>query len=234
MNGDKIIGGINSMHEYQLINNHYVLSLGGHLYFIDTGSPKSISKQGFVEVDGKRYSANLISESELIIWRKLIGAEIDGLIGNDVLSKTSLTIYKDGHLEFAGHDASSESRICQINYQEHSPVTLPCLLKDGREAVAIIDTGAMLYYGKYPKFFSRNDFVGEFDDYNPCLKYMHSKFYKQTINIAGKTIDVSLGDNIDVNRTALSDPNFAAIINLTELFEEYVVIDFKNRRFIFR
>lgn len=219
------------MYNYQLIRNHYVVDIGGSLYFIDTGCPSSYTRSGSLTIDGRPFRTGIIPETELAPIRETVGAEVSGLIGCDILTKTSLTIHKDGFLNFAAED--NEGETIDFAYPASYPVGLPCDLDNGKEAVAIIDTGAMIYYGKYPEYFFKGFLVGEYDDYNPQLKMMRSKFYKQTVRIGSKTIEIPVGDNAGANGLALRFPNAAIVMNVTELFERAVVFDFERREIIF-
>ena len=219
------------MYRYQLINNHYVVSIDGSLYFIDTGCPNSFSTKGGIEIDGKHYIASSLSNDQLAFTRQLVGAKVDGLIGMDILSRTSLTIYKDGRLEFGSINA--EGRVIELAYPRLWPLGIKCTLSNGKEAVAIIDTGAMIYYGKYPDCFKKENFVGEFEDYNPVLGKMKSRFYSQTLTVANRRVTVPVGDSMAASNQALRFPNAAIVMNVTELFDETVVFDFSSKRIIF-
>lgn len=220
------------MHNYQLIRNHYVVTVDGCQYLIDTGSPVSMNRSGSITIDGKTFSTHRISDSMLAPMSELIGGNIDGLIGLDILRKTSLTIYKDGRIDF-GLSPIGGAEV-PFAHLSGGYIRLPCTLEDGRKAVALIDTGAMIYYGDYSGFFAQKGFVGEFDDYNPTLGKMRSRFYTQTIEVAGRTITVPVGDNAGAVSLALKALSAAIVMNITELFDEVFAFDFVNCRVILK
>lgn len=215
------------MYSYQLIKNHYIVGIEGGLYIVDAGAPSSYIRAREITINGKRFYTASLNESQLAPIRELVGADVDGFIGADILTQTSLTIYKNGKMEFAPSEV--EGNIVPFVKGQPWPLGVSCTLAGEKKAVALIDTGAMIYYGKYPAYFTAKDFVGEWEDYNPNLGKMKTKFYNQTLKIAGKTITAPVGNSAAVARYALGYYQAAVILNVTELFDETVVFDYGRR-----
>ena len=97
-------GEHNLMYNYTLSNNHYIINIEGNNYLLDTGSPVSFSlKQGLnsVVINQRRCSLPYnVMNLDIEATRELVGMDIDGFIGMDIIRQTSLTIYKDGRIEF--------------------------------------------------------------------------------------------------------------------------------------
>ena len=212
---------------YRLVRNHYVATIGRAKYIIDTGSLVSYSDSGRISVGDARFLTKILNISQLGQINDLIGESVNGLIGLDILGRTSLTIYKDGKMAFFKGNASGLE--LPFVYPQDSPVGLNCTLGNDKEAVAIIDTGAMLYYGKYPECFSRDDLIDEKNDFSLKLGEMRAKFYQQQVTIAGKTLTLPVGDHAGASSLALCFPHAAIVMNVTELFNEVVVFDFDRR-----
>ena len=219
------------MYNYDLINNHYIVNVDGDKYLIDTGSPFSfwVSRPiKEITIDGNNYPlhgkpANL----DLNETRNLVGVEVDGFIGLDIILKTGLTIYKNGTIEFA---------VKEIGGTETMMATRPCLmaavncnLMFGR---FIIDTGAKYGYGIKSVFTEQKPF-GTVKDYNPMLGHLESDIYHLDIDVGSQSKTIDVCDNQDVAFT-LRQLGAFMIGNVSSLFEEACVLDTKKGRLIIK
>lgn len=88
------------MYSYELINNHYVVEIDDQKFLIDTGSPFSfwVSRPiKEITIDGNKYPLqNRPLNFNIDETNNLVGVIVDGFIGMDIISKTSLTIYFGG------------------------------------------------------------------------------------------------------------------------------------------
>ena len=221
------------MFNYLLINNHYVVNIDEKNYIIDTGSPFSFVRDGspLVINNEKFYPNRGMSEQVYKSISEFVGMNIDGLIGSDIITHTSLTIYKNGQLEFA----PIESEGHQLPIHLYGPYSfIPCVLESGDKNLILVDTGAKYGYGDFFKYFSNDKYLRDIDDYNPTLGYFTSKSYEVKININNKIYKMELGDHEQVTNWSLRPTNSAAVINITQLFDKYCVFDYNKRMLIYK
>ncbi|GIU77639.1 MAG: hypothetical protein KatS3mg005_0877 [Bryobacteraceae bacterium] len=155
----------------------------GGLWLIDTGSPTSFSARESIELDGARfglersllgYTADRISE--------LVGFEIAGLLGNDVLSELDWQFdLKAGRATVSAEPLPMEGASIPLDSFMGTPIISaevgggPCRL--------ILDTGAELCY--FPaEFFRGLAPNGRFRDFNPLLGWFDVDLYSLEARIA--------------------------------------------------
>jgi predicted aspartyl protease len=219
------------MYKYELINNHYIVNINDKKYLIDTGCPFSfwIGEQNKeIEIDGIKYSlVNTPTNFNIEKSFKLVGTELDGFIGMDIISKTSLTIYKNNNLEFNSNDVNGR----EIKMTK----SWPLMIDIGTNLLVgkfIIDTGARYGYGISSVFYNKTPF-SKVTDYNPSLGELESDIYHLDVVIGGikRTIDVC---NNDVVGKFLIRNNTIMIGSISSLFDEVCVIDTKEGRLILK
>ena len=129
------------MYKYKLMNNHYVVNIDNRNYLIDTGSPFSfyIHTPHNVVIDGRVFPFTRSFPNQSIEPTiELVGLDIDGFIGMDIISKTSLTIYKNGNILFGVDNINGTevpiymSLLPVIEYSDFN----------NQKGLVIIDTGA--------------------------------------------------------------------------------------------
>ena len=217
------------MYKFELINNHYIINIEGYRYLLDTGSPDSFRINpdcDEVIIDGVAWSLNRLPHNlDVDKVKKLVGTDVDGFIGLDIVKRTSLTIYKNGLIDFNVNDV--DGMVVRLNthffltlWASNGPIT----------GEYIIDTGAKYGYG------DRDIFNGLFPfnhvkDYNPILGNLESDIYHVTIDIDGLEREVDVCDNDKVMSTL---PITFMIGNITTLFDEACVFDIKNNRLILK
>ena len=221
------------MYEYELINNHYVVHIDGLKYLIDTGSPNSFwvsNPMRKVTIDGKDYCLNE-KPANLNISKtyKTVGTNVDGFIGMDILSKTSLTIYKKGGLEFKALDIDGN--------QVPMTTSWPLMVEINRHSDMgasrmIIDTGAKYAYGVSELFANKAPYAHVYD-YNPSLGELDSDIYHLDITIGGKTKSIDICYNVIVARL-LHRMGASIIGSITSLYDEVCVLDLKKGKLILK
>ena len=220
------------MYKYRLINNHYVVEIDDKKYLIDTGSPISFwtnNPSREIVIDGISYPL-FVKPNSLDIYETIncIGEDIDGFIGLDIINQTSLTIYKNGYIDFSALYEKGE--IVQINI-----VGSYLLLKVESNHIQghlIIDTGAKYGYGVKSLFEGKEPF-NHVEDYNPMLKQLSSDIYHLSIIVGGQEKTIDICKNPCVERLLLG-MSVILIANITSLFDEVCVIDTKKRIMIIR
>lgn len=226
-------GEHNTMYNYTLSNNHYIINIEGNNYLLDTGSPVSFSlKSGLnsVIINQRRYSLPYnVMNLDIEATRELVGMDVDGFIGMDIIRQTSLTIYKDGRIEFRalpeqGHKLdmlAGSMKLIKLKIQSNDYVS-----------TYLVDTGARYAYG-VEELFKGNKPFGHIRDYNPRLGHFESDIYHIYVDFGPiqKTLDIA--DSVEV-RGDLRSTMSLIVGNITDLFDEVCVIDMQNRRMTLR
>ena len=221
-------------YNYELKNNHYVVSIDGHKYLIDTGMPYSfwINPPMSVEIDETDYqlAPNQFDRTVIEETNKLVGETLDGFIGYDIIRRNGLTIYKDGTLEFKAINVEGGIRLALQ--------TAPCLLIDvhcgGISGKAFIDTGAMLGYGAQNLFQGLTPYANNVHDYNFVLKHMYSDMYHLPVELNGHAKIVNAGYNQNTVGYPLGHSNIILICNVSTFFDEVCVFDIAHRELILK
>ena len=214
------------MYSYRLINNHYAVDINGKNYLIDTGIPFSFSFDPSVheiEIDGRIYP--LMQKPIGVEPNKiftLVGMKLDGFIGLDIISDTSLTIYKNGTLYFSSRNEDG----LKIKNLDSIYILFQVNI-DGEQGFYLLDTGAKYGYGVKRVFKNKTPFERNVYDYNPSLKELYSDMYHIDVSINRVTKTLDVGDNDLVGMT-LNNMRVTIIGNVTTLFDEVVVFDMKN------
>ena len=219
------------MYNYELINNHYIINIDGEKYLLDTGSPFSFWVSNPVKelvIDGNKYPLNSRpSNFNVDETTNLVGIEVDGFIGMDIISATGLTIYKNGTIEFA---------IKEIDGRETSMTTrwplmtnIGCNLMTGK---FVIDTGAKYGYGVNGLFYQQRPF-SRVKDYNPSLGHLEGDIYHLNVVIGGQNKTIDVCSNTIVASTLI---HMGALMvgSISSLFEEACVLDTKKGRLILK
>lgn len=211
-------------YRYELINNHIIVEIGGGNYLIDTGSPSSFSMGGVpssVTIDGRRYPlAARDPRVKLEATFSCLGTEVDGFIGLDIVMDTSLTIYKNGFVDF---------KVDPIKGVEVPMSAYPCLSVEaecnGVKTRFVIDTGAKYAYGPKGIFEGLRPFA-HIKDYNPHLGFFESYLYHVPVTIGGITKYVPFGNNS--RPVGMIGGYGDAVGSVVGLFDEVCVLDAKK------
>ena len=171
------------MYHYELINNHIIVEIGYLKFLLDTGSEHSfwINRPiDCVYIDGNEYPLNSglgLNANQIF---DCIGTKVDGFIGNDIISKTSLTISKDGKIDFNANPLCGNKIDFTFNHYifidvKSGPINGKC----------IIDTGAKYGYGINELFSDKMPF-SQIQDYSPIWGRIAGDFYQIDLTINGK------------------------------------------------
>lgn len=226
-------GEHNTMYNYTLSNNHYIINIEGNNYLLDTGSPVSFSlKPGLnsVIINQRRYSLPYnVMNLDIEATRELVGMDVDGFIGMDIICQTSLTIYKDGRIEFRA--LPEQGNRLEMLADSYGLIKLKVSSNDYVSAY-LVDTGAKYAYGR-EYLFSGSQPFGHIKDYNSRLGHFESDIYHIYVDFGPiqKTLDIA--DSVEV-RCDLRSTGSLIVGNITDLFNEVCVIDMQNRRVTLR
>lgn len=220
------------MYEYELINNHYIITIEGKKYLLDTGSPVSFGikeENNHLTIDGNDYClrnkpANLsVGETEV-----LVGTSIDGFIGMDIISKTGLTIYKNGQVKF-GVDEVEGGVVVPMNTTWPLMVNIGSNMMNGK---LVIDTGAKYGYGVSGLFHNQHAY-NHVKDYNPSLGYLESDIYRLPVVVGGQSKTIDVCDNRIVGGT-LHQMGAIMIASISSLYDEVCVLDTHKGKLILK
>ena len=219
------------MYKYDLTNNHYLVLIDGRRYLIDTGSESSFSLEDgltSVTINGVTYhlGPNKLSTQQKRETFEMVGTTFDGFIGMDIIRATSLTIYKNGDIDFKANDVKEGIRVPM--YDVFSYIYI--MTDDGKY---LIDTGAKYAYGANHKlsYLAPSCWV---DDYNPGLGHLHSQAYQKNFKVGNKLAVVWTCQNEMVENTYLRMTGVSFVGNITNFFDEMCVLDMQNRLLIIK
>ena len=231
------------MYSYELVNNHYVVEIDGQKFLIDTGSPFSFwvsSPIKEITIYGNKYPLqNRPLNFDVDETNNLVGVIVDGFIGMDIISKTSLTIYSgrpEGIIEFSEVPDWIINGLIKMNYKyTEVPMTTrwPLMVQVGSNLMTgkfVIDTGAKYGYGVSGLFYKQTAF-DHVSDYNPSLGHLDSDIFHLEIVIGGqkKTIDVCSNSTV---ASTLIHMGALMIGSVSSLYNQVCSLDTKKGKLI--
>lgn len=223
------------MYKYELVNNHYVVEINAKKYLIDTGSPASFGLNKPIKdliIDGYAYplKSESLDEKEIA---NFIGVNVDGFIGLDIICKTSLTIYKNGYLDFKVHDVNgSKIQLDRMKFYVNKVLAIDVKCEDV-PGKFVIDIGAKYAYGTKAIFDNKKAFDHVYD-YNPTLKRLDSDIFHLDIEIDGKKKAIDVCNNDVVYKNILQHFQYLIIGNITTFFDEVCVLDLAKMQLILK
>ena len=226
------------VYNYNLYNNHIVTTIDNKNYLIDSGSFNSFwtySPIKEVIINDKPYQlSNKPKLLDLEEMERLVGAKIDGFIGMDILSKTSLTIRKhtqtSGELIFSAEEGHGDG--VSINKFYLPSIQVECSNYSGR---IVIDTGARYAYILNKELVDGQKPSSGIEDYNPLLGRLSSGMYRLNVGIGNKSRELDVCFNKKIYRAFGSDKGENEPILITgimSLFDNVCVIDLQKRMLI--
>ena len=229
------------MFEYELLNNHYVVHIDGKKFLIDTGNPFSFPvnpSSNRVNINGVDYLLSgfnrLNTEEKKRKTFELVGSELDGFIGTDIIDKTGLTIFKNGQLEFGivNVDGGAETRLF-AQPTPYGPMYFVQACSNRVSGMYLIDLGATFGYGIQRAFAGEQPYSQNEYDYNPEMGEMHSPMYNQLVEIAGRARNIEMGFNPGTIYRPLCD-HVPFVGSITNFFDEVCVFDTRHNRLILK
>ena len=226
------------VYNYNLYNNHIVTTIDNKNYLIDSGSFNSFwtySPIKEVIINDKPYQlSNKPKLLDLEEMERLVGAKIDGFIGMDILSKTSLTIRK--HTQTSGElfFSAEEGRGDGVPIVKHCVplIEVQCNNFNGRIA---IDTGARYAYILNKELVGGWKPSSGIEDYNPLLGRLSSGMYRLNVGIGNKSRELDVCFNRKVYRafgSGKGENEPILITGIMSLFDNVCVIDLQKRTLI--
>ncbi len=225
-----------NQYNYRLLNNHYVVEIDGHHYIIDTGYPVSYSFKynlNKIVIDGNEHQLYMNDGSfNIAKTTKLVGEEVDGLIGADIFGDTGLTFLKnngkDGQVVFGIQEVAG--RTFPLVFDGHAPKMY--VQHNGRNVFYCLDTGARYAYCVSSLVQGLRPFETGVWDYNPHLGDLYSDNYHVSIDIDGRTYQTTCCYNPTVARSFVMAYNFLMVGNITDLFCKTCCLNYKEKKIV--
>lgn len=214
------------MYEYQLMNNHYIVTIGENKFLIDTGAPSFRINDEVREVviDGHSHSLRpklpQMDDEAVRKTFELVGTEVDGFLGLDLIAQTSLTIYKDGRLDFKTHDVK-DAQVVPLLPTMGLAIEIT---SSGIRGAMVLDTGAKYGYLDERLIRGLEPCARDVYDFNPIKREMKSDMYNIDFSIGGVNKTIVAGYNEETLGFPIGNGNIM-IGNITTLFNEVCVID---------
>ena len=139
------------MYNYKFENGHCIVDIDGYKWMIDSAYTSVSYKRNVncLVIDDKKYSLPFNPTSKTIV-DKVVGISVDGIIGCDILSKTSFSLDNEGNFCFDMSMASKENYVDIAIYSIHPSVNDNVIIGkitiDCEEVDVLFDTGAHINY----------------------------------------------------------------------------------------
>ena len=220
---------------YEIRNGHYIIDLEGKKWLLDTGSPTTFrfdGQGGCIELDGKVFSLERNRGYIKSAVDGLCGVNVFGMIGSDVLSQTSFTLYSDNKLQLMANQKSDYS----FDVSCYDNVILGYIEIEGRRVKTLFDTGASLNYlmpGAFTFDLNNTSIVHDLDNQG---RKITSNLVIAKASLGGKKMDVSFGiPQHECNATiAMAHYGCQAIVGIYNyylkkpLFNHMFSVDYQN------
>lgn len=218
---------------YKLINGHVIAKHDGALYLIDTGSPSSVAaetsftfvgKNHIVQTDFLGVTVDSISSH--------IGANIDALIGADLLNDFSMIIDPrtneiklfHGQLKFSG---------MEIPVELFMGIPIIDATINGRKIRIFFDTGAKLSYLN-PELTGNLSSIGHAEDFYPGLGQFQTEIYSVSLKLGTEEIEMIVGNLPDLLQGSLMMAGTVGILGTSILSSHVIGLDPKQQKLVLK
>lgn len=182
--------------KFELIENLIIVNIDSKKLLIDTGSPLSFAlKDSFtIKINDISYGLkpNIASASVINALNHLLTTKVDGLIGNDIISVTNLSV------DFLNQEIYFGLVPCKYDIEQF---TLPLKtkmgliyteLKSGSDTLSVIlDSGSKMHYVK-ESYLDKTRSRGYFEDYSPDLGHMEGHLFDFFDSVHNETITAGI------------------------------------------
>jgi len=237
------------MYNYKFENGHCIVEIEGYKWMIDSGAPSMSFNRNIssIEIDGRKFSLLFVTNYEAIV-NQVVGIVVDGIIGCDILSKTSFSLDVKGNFCFGMDLVSTENhigvKIGSIIPNVKNNVIIGKITIDCDDAEVLFDTGAHINYIK-PELVDPSYIKGrnyDLEDFDLEGRKIMSISFVEICRIGDICYKVHCGIP-EVNSYPIKVMNkteTAAIIGLYDfgfkgpIFHECFGIDYKNKKLFIR
>ncbi len=209
------------------------MKIDGEIFVIDTGSPVSFTFKENNTMSLKTLPFELpgnmlgIKKEEI---EKLIGTELSGFIGLDLILRNGMTIDKGTGSVMFETDTEGMFYSFPVRFRTIHGIGLvdmECEI-NGKEVKAIFDTGASIGY-VYKSLIGDSECIGEVTDYGPAFGgEIKTKKYKTSVSIGDFTTKTEMAKMTFAVEAEVGLLGYKAIFGLNDFEWERVVIDPEN------
>lgn len=219
---------------------HFIITLGGEDYIIDTGSPVSISFNGQskVEIGDRRFNVKplpLKNVGDKI--SELVHMPIAGLIGLDIMESLGCIEISEGegYVRFGGETTVGCGDYA-FPFEVNKGVLTADLKVNGNDIKVILDTGARIDYMD-PSILDTSLAVSHERDYNPIIGSFEVDGYEATYAIGDRMIDTvsyAATEELKAYVSQLGIHDISGVVGLNGFLEgmKSLVIDFRSRKVV--
>lgn len=172
---------------------HFVITLEGKNFVIDTGSPISFSCDytvSHIDIGESHFGLTPFNSRKMAMeLENLVKMPVSGIIGMDTLKELKrMEISKEeGYIKFGGDISTKDDEHVIPFAEEHGILTIGMKV-NGRNTKAILDTGARIDYMN-PALLDTSIIVSHESDYNPNLGHFEVDGYNTHYTFGDMEVD---------------------------------------------
>ena len=207
------------IYNIELVENHIIFVENNLRLLLDTGSPVSISNLSNISLFGETMNIHNAMENKSIddVNKSILNANVDALIGADVLSKISFSIsFSNKLMEINPVINHNEYDSFPLSYFMGVPIMIARL--NGKDIKFFLDTGAKISYVNFTLIQGQNiiqvkeDFYPGFGAFETSIYQIHLELFKHLkryeFGVLPESLELSLnmlgangiiGNNILIN-----------------------------------
>ena len=213
-------------YKIEIIDNHIIFTENNLRLLLDTGSPISISNHSTISVFGKTINArkNIMGHTSIDdINQSIRNANIDALIGADILNKINLSISLSNKL-------MELNPVINHNQYDSFPLStfmgIPMIVAtiNGKEAKLFLDTGAKISYLNSNSVQVKN-IIRVAEDFYPGFGNFETNIYQLQIKLFNQIKKYDFGTLPESLETSLSMLGTNGIIGNNILMNFDLVLD---------
>lgn len=218
-------------YRFRIINNHIIVDFpSSGEFLLDTGSPHSYLFDigyNYLEIDKIYYPLRILPNFDLKRIYNIVGSNIKGIIGLDILKRTNITLIRRD--ESGGDIFFSALPCCGKEF----PLLVGPYIKmealiNNHKAIYLVDTGAYISYIRHNLIKNNNPVIKEVNDYSPSLGDLKSNLYKTEIKI-GEIYELEVAVNKRVEEYSLDSTNSDVVGGILHLFKKEISFNLQEK-----
>ena len=228
------------MYNYKFEKGHCIIDIDGNKWFLDNGSPYTFSfddDETHIIIDNNtiRLKSNPGFRREAV--ESAIGKKIKGIIGTDILSKSSFSIYNNNQMEFKAN-VNKETIENSIDFEMINNAIIFKAKIENQLVNVLFDSGAAINY-LLPNVFRSGIGDEVIKDIDSSGQVIESNHCMAITYLGNKQCKLNFGvpmDNYCKPMQVMSYYSCSAIIGLYDfyyknpIFSEYFLMDYENKK----
>ena len=180
-----------------VVNKHLLFDNGQGLLLVDTGSPVSLHRDGYIDIMHKRHDVpkSYMTVNPHFLTEK-VGVEIAGLLGMDIICKYQVWIDVATGVDFLDFESVDNGLPYCRQVATFNVAGIPGIIVEinGRRVRLLFDTGAPVSYIA-DSFIAGTPVVDTVEDFSPLTggESYTVDLHLLTTGFAGETFDVAYG-----------------------------------------